>query len=595
MYGIQPLRIFTALLPVLLCGCGQSGAEATTQTPTTREPASLVLTTDVSALISPGGTRTVDADDNTIHHVSLFLVDYLEDRLVAYRNIYPDPQATLHQYDDTDADNGFVDPATGAVNPDLTSGTSVRVTFPYDTPMHGLAEKLTRGSYVLLAIANFSESDAFGNSGIASRIQALIDRFNRTPETGVDDFKANFAHFYDLKLQIPRQTSDNGGTYAPYVRPGDVSIPLSCTQTLNLISGQNRSSTELKHTCSRVRIDVCNYSELPLEIRDLTLSDNFTQSTCYLFSRLDRNENYAIENEYDGKGAPLTTHGNALTAFVPNTRLTREQGPTTLFEGLIYESRDLTNNYTYTLDVSYGQADLKRYELSNDGQPITRLSELTTLGPYFLIRRSDADQFLYVDNDLAYVSDGSQTPQQILDRCAGNGYYYNYVWELVWSENGSNYYLRNVQTEDFIEKIRYNNLESSSYRLRMVSRQDGDAFNVNTTGAYFLFRSTSFTDGDAYLNVRADKADMPVVGWYGNGEWSQFALIPVTQVNGLGTRQEVTLRTIDPASGVVSDVHEIQRNDFIHVLVEVSYNPDKGDFDFIVNGWNNTDGEITFN
>ena len=169
-----------------------------------------------------------------------------------------------------------------------------------------------------------------------------------------------------------------------------------------------------------------------------------------------------------------------------------------------------------------------------------------------------------------------------------------YVNTNVSSLNGQRY-LRNVQTEDFVEKIRYNNLESSSYRLRMVTQQSADIFNVNTTGQFFSFRSTGFTGGDAYINVRADKADSPVVGWYGDGTWSQFALFPVSQVSGLGTRQEVVLKTINPTSGVVSDVHEIQRNDFIRVLVEVSYNPDKGDFDFIVNDWNTAGGDITFN
>ena len=55
------------------------------------------------------------------------------------------------------------------------------------------------------------------------------------------------------------------------------------------------------------------------------------------------------------------------------------------------------------------------------------------------------------------------------------------------------------------------------------------------------------------------------------------------------------MRTIDKTSGVVSDVHEIERNDYIRILVEVSYNPDKGDFDFIVNDWETGGDEITFN
>ena len=147
-----------------------------------REPASLVLTSDFSALIA-SASRANDADDNTIRHVSLFLINYLENRLVAYRNIYPDEQASLSTYDDRDAENGFVNEATGKVDPALKSGKIVRVTFNYNSPKHGLAEKLTRGSYVLLAVANYSESDQFGNSGIARQISDLIDRYRKTRQT----------------------------------------------------------------------------------------------------------------------------------------------------------------------------------------------------------------------------------------------------------------------------------------------------------------------------------------------------------------------------------------------------------------------------
>lgn len=598
MYGKYRKWFLPALLASLF-GCQQAETVSPSETDATREPASLVLTTDISALITPSGTRTIDADDNTIHHVTLFLIDYLEDRLVAYRNIYPDPKATLYSYNDVDLENGFVDEATGQIDPGLTSGKIIRVTFDYNSPKHGPAERLTRGTYVLLAVANFSESDQFGQSGIAAQIQALIEEFRQNSDVGLGNFKANYAHFYDLTLKIP-DVIENGASYSPYVRPGDVSIPLSTTQYLHLISGQNRSSAELKHTCARVRVDVCNYSDQPLTINDLQMSNNFTQSNCYLFSRLDHTENYAIENNHRGKGAPVTSSSNALIPFQEGQVLTQDMGVTTIFDGLIYESRDEVNNYTYTIDVSYGQEDLTRYELKNNGQPISRWSDLQSEGPYFLLKRSDANSFLYTQNDKVYASSGNNTPQQILDLCAGNSYSYSHVWELEWVGNGSSYYLRNVYTGDYIEKIRTNNQQySEDYRLRMVLQNSGDTFTISSAGnGSFTFRSNSFYDNSswwspyAYINVIDNWGSTMVTGW---NSGSQFQLYPVEQVTGLGTREEVVLRTIDKTSGVVSDVHEIQRNDFIRVLVEVSYNPDKGHFEFVVNDWKTIDGEITFN
>lgn len=599
MYGKFSIRFIVPILLAALVGCQQAEVANSVTTESFREPASLVLTSDFSALIAPA-SRANDADDNTIRHVSLFLVDYLENRLVAYRNIYPEEQASLSAYDDTDAENGFVDATTGEVDPSLKSGKIVRVTFNYNSPKHGMAEKLTRGSFVLLAVANYSESDQFGNSGIAQQIRNLTERFQLTPATGISNFREEYADFYDLMLQIPVKTDGNNQQYAPYVRPGNVSIPLSTTQTLNLISGSNHVSAELKHTCARVKIDICNYSEQPLTVEELSMSDNFTQSACYLFARAD-GENYTdqVVNANSGKGAPVTTDANALVPFVGNTVVTKDMGVTTLFDGLIYESRDEVNNYTYTIGVNYGNQDLTRYELKNDGQPVTSLYDMQAQGPYFLIKRSDADNYLYVENDKVYSSTVSQTPQQILDLCAGENYYYNYVWEIVWSGNGSGYYLKNVQTGDYIDRITSTYGESEGYRLGMVDQAgQNNTYSISMSGDYFLFNSDYYKDRygtNAYINIRANTSTATVVGWNGNGEWSQFALYPVEPQQGLGSRQQVVLRTIDKASGVVSDVHEIQRNDFIRVLVEVSYNPDKGDFEFVVNDWQTGGGDITFN
>ena len=514
---------------------------------------------------------------------------------MAYRNIYPDEQASLSAYDDRDAENGFVNEATGKVDPALTSGKVVHVTFNYNDPKHGLAEKLTRGTYVLLAVANYSESDQFGKSGIAQQIRNLTERFQQTPATGISNFREEYADFYDLMLQIPVKTDGNNQQYAPYVRPGNVSIPLSTTQTLNLISGTNRMSAELKHTCARVKIDICNYSELPLTVEELSMSDNFTQSACYLFSRAN-GENYTDEvaNANSGKGAPVTTDANAIKPFVKNTVVDKDMGVTTLFDGLIYESRDEANNYTYTIGVSYGNQDLTRYELKNNGRNISNTSDLTNQGPYFLIKRSDADSYLYDQNDAVYASSGSNTPQQILDQCAANNYYYNYVWELVWDGSSSGYYLRNVQTGKYIEEI---TSTSEYYRLKTVDRtSSADTFNVSGSYGNFTFRSTSYYNAwswsSRYAYIYYNWNNGVVCG---QGSGSNFMLYPVEQVSGLGTREQVILRTIDKTSGVVSDVHEIQRNDFIRVLVEVSYNPDKGDFEFVVNDWEIGGGEITFN
>ena len=593
-------RIFIFLIvPLLLslgggCSKADSGNGGGRPEPEVREPASLVLTADLSALVASTETRASKADVNVIDHISLFLIDYSENRLVAYRNIFdPNNSAYPQGYNDVDASNGFVNDA-GTIDETLGQSRVVRVTFDYDNPKHGDVEKLARGNYVLLAVANYSESDAFGNTGVAARVQSLVADFD--PNSGIENFNPGRADFYNLQLRIP----EIEGAPFPYLRPSDVLIPQSCSENINLVAGVNRTSVKLEYTSARIRIGVRNYSDVDLSISDLAFSDNFSQSTCYLFSRLDGDGNYALATDYHGKGAPVATHENAITPFVPGQRITKEMGVTTIFDGLIYESRDLDNNYVYTLDLGADVINYNYYEQKNGGQRIHYLSEIDSEGPYFLIRRRgednyEMDSYLYVENDKVYASpDYGYTPQQVLENCRKERYY-NYVWQLV--KSGSSYYIRNVETEDYIERIRTNYSEVESARLQMVGWEEyqtkADTFTVSvsdTNNGYFLFKSNTYW-GDAYINVRNNN----VVGWNGFGAWSQFVLFPVEQIKDNTLREAIVLRTIDSETGVANDVHEIKRNDFIRVQVGVTYNPYRGNFEFVVEDWKTGGGDITFN
>ena len=252
------------------------------------------------------------------------------------------------------------------------------------------------------------------------------------------------------------------------------------------------------------------------------------------------------------------------------------------------------------MDITSDVINSYYYEAKNGGARIHNLSEIDSQGPFFLIRRRGEDNnevksYLYVENDKVYASpDYGYTPQQVLENCRENRYY-NYVWELV--KSGSSYYIRNVETEDYIERIRTNYSEVESARLQMVGWEEyqtrADTFTVSvsdTNNGYFLFKSNSYYWSDAYINVRNNN----VVGWNGTGPWSQFVLFPV-QIKDNTLREAIVLRTIDSETGVASDVHEIKRNDFIRVQVGVTYNPYRGNFDFVVEDWTPGGGEIIFN
>ena len=69
MYGKLSIRYLVPMLLAALIGCQQAEEVSPVTPDSPREPASLVLTSDFSALIA-SASRTNDADDNTIRHVS---------------------------------------------------------------------------------------------------------------------------------------------------------------------------------------------------------------------------------------------------------------------------------------------------------------------------------------------------------------------------------------------------------------------------------------------------------------------------------------------------------------------------------------------
>ena len=76
-----------------------------------------------------------------------------------------------------------------------------------------------------------------------------------------------------------------------------------------------------------------------------------------------------------------------------------------------------------------------------------------------------------------------------------------------------------------------------------------------------------------------------------------FYLFPVTRKEGSRVYSTFAdLTRIDPETAVVSDVHTIARNDFINIVVTVSYNENSGEFMFEVKDWNGpVNGEIEYN
>jgi hypothetical protein len=65
-----------------------------------------------------------------------------------------------------------------------------------------------------------------------------------------------------------------------------------------------------------------------------------------------------------------------------------------------------------------------------------------------------------------------------------------------------------------------------------------------------------------------------------NSDVSRQATIPVT--------------TVDKQTGESVPMQSIRRNDFVNIVVNVSYNDKSGEIEFEVSDWDEVEGDITF-
>lgn len=587
---LPPSALFRAalfsLLALFLQGCSGDDLSGS-GTHAAPEPASLVLTAELPRLsASVEGTRAQRAipdhiEQNEIRRLTFFLVDWDKNKLVGYRNIYPNPEDPNFK-DDRDAGNGFLN-ANGEIDSDLTEGKTVRLTFPYANPLHGEAERLSRGNYTLLAVANFRNSTNAGYDTEA-KIDAVIKMFNETPDVGIENFTNDETckEMFNLMLKMPREDADGNPSTTgsqPYLRPSNVAIPASCTIDQSLISGTNRVSLKLGRVCARVQIAVKNYSEFPLTVHDLELSNNFTQSGCFLVPRRQVDRNYTEWKDWDsaypwdGKKAPNVTNKRAITPFVPDKEI-KKMTTTTIFDGLIYESRDLENPYTYTLDVEYeNQTGYVYYELANSAN-ITQAKDVKE--GYYLIKQLNTDNFIYATKTNPKVTTSGNLSAKKLVAESQNDYF----WQLV--QDGTNYKLWNVETKEYIQFPRNN-----GNALTMVSSSNASTVTFVNSGSGIALQS-----GSSYASVSNNNLNSS--NRY-NSTNARFVLIPLEKHDEARLKHTITLTTIDPVTAEVFPVHEIRRNDYISVLVEVKFNPDEGDFEFIVSPWDRGGGDIDYN
>lgn len=593
------------------------------------------------------------ADGRTIRRLTVMLVDCASREMVAYRHIiyngsfegqHPIHVPLLRSDDAPEGGNGFIG-EDGKVDVDLPFSDRVRLTFDYDHPLHGEIERLKHGQYELIAVANYaslpqkstgSHPAIKDENAFVEQLHTIVHKFYgdiyltedeklrdeeylRTMGKGIANFDAEKSGFYDYVLEVASGTD----VEKPYIRKKLDELPLFTVGYIDLQPGENVLSEPipLYRTYSRVRIEVKNYSEKPLSVNYLGFSENFSREKIY-FCRMPGDRDDVADY---GPGAPVVSYGESIIAFpyyntsvsgetlkagqdylivaddtdprkVGGAQSAIEKGQTAaIFDAYISPSHDDKEKYWYEIEVEYKGADgYISCSIDEKVSPISTRDDFTDR--YFMMKVYNRNRWVYkAQNGLVCTQEMSLEAlrQHILD----NGDY-SFLWQIV--KSGNSYSLRNAAHGDYICPFSStSNMNGISVLTTSNNSADAGTFTVttNTTNNTFLFRSY-YNWQYQYLNDNGQNLDY-MSYWSGTDANSQFQLYPVELRNGAPKlRKKVVLQTIDNETSAVSDVTEIRRNDFIRVLVEVSYNPDKGGFQFEVHSWDDVkidDDVIVFN
>ena len=403
-------------------------------------------------------------------------------------------------------------------------------------------DKLKRGIHTLMAVANHGTLNSFTNT---------------------DDYNAL------MNKQVHATTNTDN------ISPKNIIQPLSLMKEIELHAGHNEIEGELVRSFARLRIEVKNNSgSMPLKINSLTFSDNFSQKQAYVFDD-GTDRKYSFDT-----GAPISTSIHALQPFTTDNgqsyKTIEAQTSGVVFDSYLLESKVAKGEkYTYTLDLAYG-ATANGFIV---GTELDRINEINKVASrYFLIKNLRSGKFMYCNNENKVYQGGnlSYLESQLLQGGATN-----YLWTLE-SGGDNKYYIKTVSTGYYIGNPNSSNSAVGAVQKKNVSFTFSDYGYGN--GVMMKYNSNYLNDNNSNF----------ICGWYDSGDiGSTFSFYVIDSAIEYDT--PITLTTIDPITQQPSSATAIKRNDFINVLITVSYNPVAGTFEFHVEDWNTGGGQVDFN
>lgn len=420
-------------------------------------------------------------------------------------------------------------------------------------------------TYKLYAIANYSAIDSWAGLAnfpniagvtVGNDITTTINALNNytLPDTGTD--------YIVSKTQVQ-----------PLSLVMDITTPAY---------GSKQVNAELLRTYARLRIEIENRSEnQDLRVNSIVFGSNtsyFGYNTTPLMPVADDN----IQNANGRLDFKAT---DAITAFVnnkdnpliiPKLDLSDpdNNNSAVAFDAYIYENKN-TNGFNYSMNLGFGKdvyVETTKYVKGNRANSPTGSADNIYMIGYY---RNGTYRYLTANNNGVGVTTNDKTE---FDNQAQTVF-----WEIE-HVNGNTYNIRSVSQKRYLDittsdAVLSNNVANLTIYLQNIYKtiRNGDR---NRT--YYIKRN-----GNNDINVDTEDA-------------LDFYFFPISKETGKEIVSEGIERDFDiPLSTIIDGVSKptniIRRNDFINVLVTVSYNENSGTINFHVSDWNTgKGGDITF-
>lgn len=343
--------------------------------------------------------------------------------------------------------------------------------------------------------------------------------------------------------------------------------PLTLTKDITLSPGANTVSGELVRTYARICINVRNQSSLKdLSISKLSFPAKFTQSSVNLFTEGGT-----------ANAQPVATSTDAITPFVANTLIPKLDSENNVSEKTIFDSYLLESTggeYSYTLGVKYQGGTKEVYTVSTTAT--TNAGGIENGGLY-VIYNTNARRYLYDNGNNVGVGSSYQSNGELN---------HNYVWRFNSKGNGT----YTIESMGGSGKFMQSSGVTSSTVPLTTSAVNSDYFTASTNGNNIRFLST--TKSGYYMAANSSSV-------YGatRGNARNFNLYRVnkeTVSSDITHEETIPISIIDKNTGEASPLTAIKRNDFINILVNVTYNEKTGEVQFEVEDWSPVNGEVTF-